>query len=133
VAVTSGANMNFDRLALVAELASVGARAEAIFATSIPERPGAFAAFVAAALEGTDIQITEFKYRWAARLSVPISVLVCMPEPGRWPGCGAAGRLLPAGAIGLELKGVAAVPARAGRPGLLVALLCVPCFSAPLA
>ena len=37
VAVTSGANMNFDRLRLVSELAQVGARREAMLATSIPE------------------------------------------------------------------------------------------------
>ena len=65
MAVTSGANMNFDRLQLVAELASVGARQEATFATTIPERPGAFAAFVGAALDGTDLQVTELKYRCA--------------------------------------------------------------------
>ena len=57
--------MNFDRLQLVAELASVGARTEATFATTIPERPGAFADFVEAALDGTDMQVTEFKYRCA--------------------------------------------------------------------
>ena len=49
VAVTSGANMNFERLRLVSDLAALGSRAEAMFATSIPERPGAFRAFVAAA------------------------------------------------------------------------------------
>jgi len=106
VAVTSGANMNFDRLALVAELASVGARAEAIFATSIPERPGAFAAFVSAALEGTDIQITEFKYRRALRPAARASVLAGVPE--RWSGCGAAGHFLPVIALrykpGADLK-----------------------------
>jgi threonine dehydratase len=37
VAVTSGANMNFDRLRLVSELAQVGARREAMLATTIPE------------------------------------------------------------------------------------------------
>jgi hypothetical protein len=37
VAVTSGANMNFDRLRLVSELAQIGARREAMLATSIPE------------------------------------------------------------------------------------------------
>ncbi len=41
VAITSGANMNFDRLRLVTELAGVGA-AEAMLATNIPETPGAF-------------------------------------------------------------------------------------------
>lgn len=42
VAVTSGANMNFERLRLVAELANVGGRTEAMLTTTIPERPGAF-------------------------------------------------------------------------------------------
>ncbi len=37
VCVTSGANMNFDRLRLVSELAGVGARQEAMLATTIPE------------------------------------------------------------------------------------------------
>ena len=64
VAVTSGANMNFDRLRLVTELADVGATREAMLATTIPERPGSFAAFIGAALpDGSPLQITEFKYR----------------------------------------------------------------------
>ncbi|KAK9812160.1 hypothetical protein WJX73_001112 [Symbiochloris irregularis] len=66
VVVTSGANMNFDRLRLVAELAGVGAKSEAMLVTTIPERPGAFHAFADAALMQTDIQVTEFKYRYAA-------------------------------------------------------------------
>lgn len=37
MAVASGANMNFDRLRLVSELAQVGARREAMLATTIPE------------------------------------------------------------------------------------------------
>jgi threonine dehydratase len=49
VAVTSGANINFERLRLVSELADLGSRAEAMFATTIPEHPGSFRAFVAAA------------------------------------------------------------------------------------
>lgn len=63
VAVTSGANMNFDRIRLVSELAAVGAREEAIFVTTIPERLGSFQHFMDVALADTDIQITEFKYR----------------------------------------------------------------------
>jgi threonine dehydratase len=63
VAITSGANMNFDRLRLVAELAGVGSKQEAIFVTTIPERPGSFQHFMDVALADTDIQITEFKYR----------------------------------------------------------------------
>ena len=70
VAVTSGANMNFDRLRLVTELADVGATREAMLATTIPERPGSFADFIDAALpDGSGLQITEFKYRSDGALS----------------------------------------------------------------
>ena len=56
--------MNFDRLRLVTELADVGATREAMLATTIPEYPGSFAAFVGVALpDGSGLQITEFKYR----------------------------------------------------------------------
>jgi threonine dehydratase len=72
VAVTSGANMNFDRLRLVSELADVGLRQEAVLATTIPETPGAFKRFAAAVsgdATGGDaddkLNITEFKYRYA--------------------------------------------------------------------
>lgn len=63
VAVTSGANMNFDRLRLVTELADVGGLREAMLATTIPERPGSFRDFMDLALQDTTLQITEFKYR----------------------------------------------------------------------
>lgn len=69
VAVTSGANMNFDRLRLVSELADFGLRREAVLATTIPERPGAFKEFAAVVtacgLSGCALDITEFKYRYA--------------------------------------------------------------------
>ncbi|EPS59945.1 chloroplast threonine deaminase 1, partial [Genlisea aurea] len=45
VAVTSGANMNFDRLRLVTELANVGRRREAVLATYMPEERGSFKRF----------------------------------------------------------------------------------------
>lgn len=45
VAVTSGANMNFDRLRLVTELADVGRRREAVLATYMPEEVGSFKQF----------------------------------------------------------------------------------------
>lgn len=64
VAVTSGANINFERLRLVSELADLGAMTEAMLATTIPERQGAFRAFVDTATSGTGISVTEFKYRW---------------------------------------------------------------------
>ncbi|KAF8072663.1 TD1 [Scenedesmus sp. PABB004] len=72
VAVTSGANINFERLRLVSELADVGARTEVMMATTIPERPGAFKAFVAASFAGRDLNVTEFKYRYSAGSSANI-------------------------------------------------------------
>src|SRR5690606_16192957 len=45
VAITSGANMNFDRLRFVAERADVGEHREALFAVSIPEERGSFKRF----------------------------------------------------------------------------------------
>src|SRR5690606_15012873 len=61
-AVLSGANMNFDRLRHVAERAEIGERTEALFGVTIPERPGAYRAFIR--LLG-DRAITEFNYRIA--------------------------------------------------------------------
>jgi len=62
VAILSGANMNFDRLRFVAERAELGERREAVFAATIPERPGSFKAFCR--LVGKR-NITEFTYRYA--------------------------------------------------------------------
>ncbi len=62
VAIASGANVNFDRLRHVAERAEVGERREAIFAVTIPERPGSFRKFCATI---GDHNITEFNYRFA--------------------------------------------------------------------
>ncbi|CAI9760642.1 unnamed protein product [Fraxinus pennsylvanica] len=61
VAVTSGANMNFDRLRLVTELADVGRQREAVLATYMPEEPGSFKRFCE--LVGP-MNIMEFKYRY---------------------------------------------------------------------
>ncbi|XP_057478186.1 threonine dehydratase 1 biosynthetic, chloroplastic-like isoform X2 [Actinidia eriantha] len=61
VAITSGANMNFDRLRLVTELADVGRQQEAVLATFLPEEPGSFKQFCE--LVGP-MNITEFKYRY---------------------------------------------------------------------
>jgi len=62
VAVTSGANMNFDRLRHVSERAEIGEEREALFAVTIPERPGALRAF---AERLGPHNITEFNYRYA--------------------------------------------------------------------
>jgi len=60
VAIACGANMNFDQLRFVAERAELGEQREAIFAVTIPERPGSFKAFCQ--LLGNRA-ITEFNYR----------------------------------------------------------------------
>jgi threonine dehydratase len=64
VALLSGANMNFDRLRFVAERAELGESREALFAATIPERPGSFRQFCAAL--GPRV-ITEFNYRLSDR------------------------------------------------------------------
>ena len=61
--MTSGANMNFDRLRLVSELADIGALREAMLATTIPESPGAFMHFINTVMADTNQDVTEFKYR----------------------------------------------------------------------
>ncbi|KAJ1752238.1 threonine deaminase [Coemansia sp. RSA 1821] len=61
VAVTSGANMNFDRLRFVAERAALGEAKEVLMSVVIPEEPGSF-------LKLHDVvyprAITEFTYRF---------------------------------------------------------------------
>lgn len=63
VAISSGANMNFNRLRQVSEMADVGNRREAVLGTVIPEERGAFKKFVS--MLGA-LNITEFKYRQGA-------------------------------------------------------------------
>jgi len=60
VAITCGANMNFDRLRFVAERAEFGEQREALFAVTIPEERGSFRRFCA--LVGPR-SVTEFNYR----------------------------------------------------------------------
>ncbi len=60
VVITSGANMNFDRLRFVAERAEVGEEREALFAVTIPEERGSFRRFCE--LIGPR-SVTEFNYR----------------------------------------------------------------------
>jgi len=86
VVITSGANMNFDRLRLVTELAEVGRQREAVLATFMPEEPGSFKKFAEMVghsffshlleavlaiyseklfgLQVGPMNITEFKYRY---------------------------------------------------------------------
>ncbi len=60
VAITSGANMNFDRLRFVAERADVGEAREALFALTIPEERGSFRRLCEALGKRS---VTEFNYR----------------------------------------------------------------------
>lgn len=79
VALTCGANVNFDRLRHVAERAEIGERREAILAVTIPERPGAFRAFIEVVGPRA---ITEFNYRYAPRADARIFVGVQLRSPG---------------------------------------------------
>ena len=78
VAVTSGANMNFDRLRFVAERAEIGEKREAILAVTIPETPGSFRKFCA--LLGNR-NITEFNYRYADPRAAQVFVGVQVRSP----------------------------------------------------
>ena len=62
VAIVSGANVNFDRLRHIAELAELGEQREVLIGATIPERPGSFREFCHAL--GPRL-ITEFNYRFA--------------------------------------------------------------------
>ena len=62
IAISSGANINFDRLRHVAERAEIGEKREAIFGVTIPERPNSFRDFCQAL---GDRSITEFNYRYS--------------------------------------------------------------------
>ncbi|MBX9608938.1 MAG: threonine ammonia-lyase, biosynthetic [Gammaproteobacteria bacterium] len=75
VAILSGANVNFDRLRHIAELAELGERREVLIGATIPERPGSFREFCHAL--GPRL-ITEFNYRYAdqARATVFAGVQV---------------------------------------------------------
>lgn len=62
IAINSGANMNFDRLRHVSERAEIGEQREALFAVTIPERPGSFKSFCQVIGKRG---ITEFNYRYS--------------------------------------------------------------------
>lgn len=62
-AICSGANVNFDRLRHIAERAEIGENREAVFAVTIPEKPGSFRRFCQALGKRA---ITEFNYRFAS-------------------------------------------------------------------
>lgn len=63
VAINSGANISFERMAHVVERAEIGAGREILFAATIPERPGSFLNFCRA-LDRPEL--TEFNYRYSS-------------------------------------------------------------------
>ncbi|MDN4575543.1 threonine ammonia-lyase, biosynthetic [Pandoraea cepalis] len=75
VAITSGANMNFDRLRFVAERAEVGEAREAVFAVTIPEARGSFKRFTEVV---GNRNVTEFNYRISEASSAHIFVGIQM-------------------------------------------------------
>jgi len=77
IAITCGANMNFDRLRFVAERAEFGEQREALFAVSIPEERGSFKRFCA--LIGPR-SVTEFNYRIANAAQAQVFVGVAISK-----------------------------------------------------
>ncbi|EOO02336.1 putative threonine dehydratase protein [Phaeoacremonium minimum UCRPA7] len=78
VAITSGANMNFDRLRFVAERAEVGAGKEVLLAAHIPERPGSFAELINAIMPHS---VTEFSYRYANNTGANVLLGLSLTAP----------------------------------------------------
>ncbi len=77
VAIDSGANMNFDRLRHVAERAELGEQREALFAVTIPERPGSFRQFCQVLGK---LSVTEFNYRYGRDDEAHIFVGVALSQ-----------------------------------------------------
>ncbi len=69
VAILSGANVNFDRLRHIAELAELGEERELLIGATIPEKPGSFKDFCHAL--GPRL-ITEFNYRKSNSLTASV-------------------------------------------------------------
>jgi len=79
VAVTSGANMNFDRLGFVSQRATYGEGKEALLAAKIPEKPGAFSELINAIMPHS---VTEFSYRYATETEANVLVGISLTAPG---------------------------------------------------
>ena len=77
IAIESGANVNFDRMRYISEVAEIGEGREVILAVTIPERPGSFQTFCN--LLGKR-PITEFNYRFGDSSSAQIYVGVKVAE-----------------------------------------------------
>lgn len=71
VAIVSGANVNFDRLRYISEVAEFGEQRELVLGAQIPEQPGSFRRFCR---ELGHRSITEFNYRYAGEDSAHVYV-----------------------------------------------------------
>ncbi len=71
IAILSGANVNFDRLRYISEVAELGEQREVVLAVAIPEQPGSFWRFCR---ELGHRGITEFNYRYAGEENAHIYV-----------------------------------------------------------
>ncbi|TWI61240.1 threonine dehydratase [Pseudoduganella lurida] len=79
ITITSGANMNFDRLRFVAERAELGEFREAVFAVTMAEQRGSFKRFCS--LIGPR-NVTEFNYRISDREQAHVFVGVQIADRG---------------------------------------------------
>ncbi len=82
VAITCGANMNFDRLRFVAERAEFGEQREALFAVTIPEERGSFRRFIELIGSTGSRQVTEFNYRIADERTAQVFVGLTIARRG---------------------------------------------------
>ena len=78
VAICSGANMTFERLQQVAERTLIGSGREAVFAVTLPEKPGTLYTFCAQIVNGHNIN--EFSYRLDDRTNAHIFVGVTIND-----------------------------------------------------
>ena len=71
LAVSSGANVNFERLSYIVERSEVGENREKLLSIQIPEKPGSFLRLCK--VFGRS-QITEFNYRFASKIDAHVLV-----------------------------------------------------------
>ena len=74
VSICSGANVTFERLQQIAERTLIGSGKEALFAVTMPERPGALKTFCTDVVK--DHSITEFGYRLNERSGAHVLVSI---------------------------------------------------------
>ena len=78
VAICSGANITFERLQFVAERTLLGSDKEALFAVTLPERPGALRHFCQRVVSGHNI--TQLGYRLRERHQATIFIGISMAD-----------------------------------------------------